>query len=169
VVLGGGAAALTLTPPGRRLLERSGLAVPPDTGAGAATPAPRNTSAALAQVPPVTTDTLRADTIRPDTTSTTPPRRPDAPTRPPATRPVVSTPAPPAAEVGYLTINADPYGRVYVDGRPAGDTPVSTYQVPAGRHVIEIRKEGYVPVVDTVVVLPGETVRIHRVLTARQP
>jgi hypothetical protein len=44
-----------------------------------------------------------------------------------------------AAAVGYLTVNAEPWGAVFVDGkRVAGQTPVYRLAVPAGRHRVSV-------------------------------
>jgi hypothetical protein len=166
VLLGGGAAALTLTPPGRRLLQQAGLAAPLDT---AAAPRDSTTLAPLVQAPPpAPVETTTVDTAPPPPASR-PVRRPARDTdRAPVTQPAPNTP-PAAPEIGYLTVNADPFGNVFVDNRLAGETPIYTFRVPAGRHVVEIRREGYLTLVDTVLVGSGETVRINRVLTPRQP
>jgi PEGA domain len=166
VLLGGGAAALGLTPPGRRLLQQAGLAAPPDT---ATAPRDSTTLAPVVQAPPpAPVETTTVDT--PSVPAASPPvRRPaQDPDRAPATQPARTTP-PAAPEIGYLTVNADPFGNVFVDNRLAGETPIYTFRVPAGRHVVEIRREGYQTLVDTVLVGSGETVRINRVLTPRQP
>jgi eukaryotic-like serine/threonine-protein kinase len=74
------------------------------------------------------------------------------------------TPPPAAGRSGFLTVDATPFGTVYVDGREVGDTPVVSYAVGAGRHVVEIRRSGYRTRVDTVQVVPGNTLRYSRAL-----
>ena len=49
-----------------------------------------------------------------------------------------------------LDVRVYPWGAsVYVDGRPAGETPLST-GVPFGKKTIRVERQGYVPFVDTV-------------------
>jgi len=67
--------------------------------------------------------------------------------------------APPAvAAPGYITVNAEPYGELYVDGVDVGPTPVVRYTVPAGVHTIKVVREGYKPVSEKVQVDAGNTV-----------
>jgi hypothetical protein len=48
------------------------------------------------------------------------------------------------ALVGGLSVETDPVGAaVYVDGRPAGETPVKVSGLPAGEHRVRIVKSGY--------------------------
>ena len=82
--------------------------------------------------------------------------------------PVPSSPAPrakprPAAPVpeaqGFLTLAADPFGEVYIDGVDAGQTPLVEYVVKPGRHTIRIEHPGFKTVTETVVVDASNTVR----------
>ena len=66
--------------------------------------------------------------------------------------------APAPAPTGFLTVSADPYGELYVDGVDVGPTPVVHYAVPAGAHAVKIVREGYKTVTDRVQVDPGNTV-----------
>jgi hypothetical protein len=78
-------------------------------------------------------------------------------------------PAQPAAPaVGYLTIDATPFGTVYVDGVSIGDTPIVRYSLRPGRHVIEVRREGYRTAADTLDVVAGETYRRVKTLIPEQ-
>jgi serine/threonine protein kinase len=43
-----------------------------------------------------------------------------------------------AAGKAWVTIQADPYGFVFLDGKRIGNTPIVRYMVPAGKHVVEI-------------------------------
>ena len=59
---------------------------------------------------------------------------------------------------GKISINCEPYGRVFIDGKDYGDTPLATRQIEAGRHVINIRRSGFKEITETVNVQGGETV-----------
>jgi hypothetical protein len=80
-----------------------------------------------------------------------PPRAADARTR-------EGVAAPPVAAQGYITVNAEPYGELYVDGVDVGPTPVVRHTVPAGVHSIKVTREGYKTVGDKVQVDAGNTV-----------
>jgi hypothetical protein len=75
---------------------------------------------------------------------------------------------PSAPQPGLLTINADPFGSVFVDGMSIGDTPVVRYELPPGRHVVEVRREGYVTVVDTLDVVAGNPYRLQKTLLRQE-
>jgi len=86
---------------------------------------------------------------------------------PPTAGPPIPTPAsapprrPPAAAQaaeGFITVNANPYGQVFIDGVDAGPTPVVRWSVKPGRHTIRIQREGYKTVNDAVQVDAGNTV-----------
>ncbi|HUL02584.1 MAG TPA: protein kinase [Gemmatimonadales bacterium] len=70
-----------------------------------------------------------------------------------------TAPPPPAAQAqGYLTVNADPYGELFVDGVDVGPTPVVRYAVPPGVHTVKVVREGYRTVTERVHVDAGNTV-----------
>jgi len=82
--------------------------------------------------------------------------------------PAPSSPAPhakprPAAPVpaaqGFLTIAADPFGEVYIDGVDAGQTPLVEYVVKPGRHTVRIEHAGFKTVSESVQVDASNTVR----------
>jgi len=72
----------------------------------------------------------------------------------PARAPPVEQPA-----MGFLTINAEPWGMVQIDGVNIKETPLASHSVPPGIHVIRVLKDGYVPIVDTVTVTAGNALR----------
>jgi predicted Ser/Thr protein kinase len=74
----------------------------------------------------------------------------------PGTRESVA--APPVAAEGYITVNAEPYGELYIDGVDVGPTPVVRHTVPAGVHRIKVVREGFKTVSDKVQVDAGNTV-----------
>jgi len=107
-----------------------------------------------------------------------------SPTRPPAARRttaaqapsrVVPRPTPPpapvaAAETGRLSVNATPWGQLYVDGQLVGNTPKINLTVNAGTHTIRVARDGFDPVERSVTVGAGQSVRVTDiVLTEHQP
>jgi len=68
-------------------------------------------------------------------------------------------PPPAAAEAqGYLTLAADPFGTVFIDGVEIGVTPIFSYGVKPGRHAIRVERAGYRTQNETVQVDAGNTV-----------
>jgi len=67
--------------------------------------------------------------------------------------------APAAAVQGFLTIAADPFGEVYIDGVDVGQTPLVEYAVKPGRHTIRIEHAGFKTLAETVQVDASNTVR----------
>jgi serine/threonine protein kinase len=50
----------------------------------------------------------------------------------------------PLRQFARLTVAAEPYGTLYVDGVEVGDTPIANYQVPVGRRVeLRVERDGY--------------------------
>jgi len=77
-------------------------------------------------------------------------------------RPALAKPreqAPAAQAQGFLTIAADPFGEVYIDGVDAGQTPLVEYAVKPGRHTIRIEHAGFKTITETVQVDASNTVR----------
>ena len=72
-------------------------------------------------------------------------------------RPTAPTAAPEAR--GFLTIAADPFGQVYIDGVDAGQTPLVEYAVKPGRHTIRLEHAGFKTLTETVQVDASNTVR----------
>jgi hypothetical protein len=74
----------------------------------------------------------------------------------------VQTPVPPAApavEQGFLTIDADPAGEVFIDGVDIGPTPLFNQPVKVGRHTVRIEAPGYKTATQSVDVFAGNPVR----------
>src|SRR5204862_524241 len=68
-------------------------------------------------------------------------------------------PAPQAAAEGLITVAADPYGEVFIDGTDVGQTPVVEYAVPVGKHTIRVERAGYKTINETVQVSANNPVR----------
>ncbi len=96
--------------------------------------APRSTASAPASTPPASTTTL-----------------------PPAATP---TPSAAAASVGKLTVNASPWGQVFIGDRLIGNTPRADIELPAGQHTLRVSRDGFQTVTRTVQIRAGETLRI---------
>jgi hypothetical protein len=62
----------------------------------------------------------------------------------------------------FMNVSTAPAGGyVTIDGRYVGTTPMTTIEVTAGRHVLSVRKEGFVTLMDTVVTVQGDTLVRH--------
>jgi hypothetical protein len=101
--------------------------------------------------------------------SAAPPPKPRAPrpkaqsvAKPQAGAGVTGTPAVPP--VGFVTINAVPYGTVAVDGVEIGDTPIVRRQLPPGEHEVRITRPGYRPQTFKITVTGGNELRLSRSL-----
>jgi serine/threonine protein kinase len=124
--------------------------------------------------PPVSSDSIApsappADSAAPrpravDSARNAPPRRATPKVRKPATRDTAALPAPPAPTLGFVTINAVPYGTVSIDGIELGDTPIVRRQLPPGEHRIRIGRPGFRTEEITVTITPGNEVRVSRTL-----
>ncbi|HMA46704.1 MAG TPA: PEGA domain-containing protein, partial [Frankiaceae bacterium] len=122
---------------------------------------------------PSTSTPTRRDRTRTATPAPATPRRAETPQGQPAAQPQPETaaaaPAAPVAE-GRLFVNSTPWGQLFLDGRPMGNTPKANLAVPAGSHTIRVVREGFQPYEGSVEVSPGQVVRLTGiVLTARQP
>ena len=67
---------------------------------------------------------------------------------------------PPVAKTGRLSLLSEPWGRVTVDGKAVGNTPLRGVELSAGSHTVEIKN----PVTGQsktirITVAPGEDVR----------
>jgi len=66
---------------------------------------------------------------------------------------------------GGITISTEPSGaEVWVDGALKGTTPLDLSNVTEGNHTVEVRKDGYEPVLENVTVTGGANATVERVL-----
>ena len=158
----------------QRLLFGGGIAAAAVLGFGGwqlmssgGSPETAPTTSVAAAVP----DTAPApDPPRNEPTAPDPPAAAAAPaeTEPVRTRPstpvVTPTPTPAAPTTGFLNVGARPWGTVYINGIELRNTPVTNHELPAGRYIVEVRRVGYVTVIDTVEVTPGNPTRVNYVL-----
>ena len=49
----------------------------------------------------------------------------------------------PTESYGIISVNAQPFANVYLDGLKKGETPIELQQVPAGKHLILLTRPGY--------------------------
>src|SRR5919197_3590874 len=123
-------------------LGRKPVAPPP--------PSPPEASQPPAPLPAVVHDTVRVAAAPPHTT-----RRQTAP--PPA-------PTAAAAAQGYISVNSNPPGNLFIDGRDLGSVPVIEEPVSAGRHTIRVERAGFKTKTETIDVPANTTVRRTYVL-----
>jgi hypothetical protein len=105
--------------------------------------------------PPVTApaETLRVATQPPPPPP--PPRRGD--TR--RTAPPPAPPTAPAAAQGFISINSNPPGNLFIDGRDLGPVPVIEEPVSAGRHTIRVERPGFKTKTEVIEVRANNTIR----------
>ena len=72
---------------------------------------------------------------------------------------MATPPVAPAEEYGTITVNANPFGTVFIDGAEVGTTPIILYRVKAGRHTIRVERAGYKTQTETVQVDANNPVR----------
>ncbi len=156
------AGALLLVAAAGAALARRQSAPPPVAPPSAAardTAAPVTSAAAAS-------DSTHAGTVAP------PAAPPTAPPRAvPIVRPTPPKPAPPPEEAfASLTVDADPYGTVYVNGHPLGPTPVENYRLTVGAtYEISVEREGYKTKKETIHVTRPDEVHRKYVLDPVQP
>ncbi|MGH7569234.1 MAG: protein kinase domain-containing protein [Gemmatimonadales bacterium] len=108
----------------------------------------QTTTTTLVTPPPVQTPAV-------DSPTAPPPRRTATPTRQAPRR----APVQPVEEFGYITVQAEPYGTVFIDGAEAGTTPIVNWKAKPGRHTIRVERAGYKTITETVQVEANGTVR----------
>jgi eukaryotic-like serine/threonine-protein kinase len=79
---------------------------------------------------------------------------------PPAPAPVAA----PAAAQGFVSVNSNPPGNLFIDGRELGSVPVIEEPVSAGRHTIRVERPGYKTRTEVIDVPANNTVRRTYVL-----
>lgn len=163
----GFAAAIALGAYLPTLLENLQASREPQLPAEASAPlatTPPNVDPAPSAPPPVAVRTPEPITPRSETPAAprTEPRTAQQPRRsvPPSSIPRPAADPAPTVEVARLTINASPWGQVFIDDVLVGNTPRANIEVAAGEHVIRVSREGFVTFTRTVRLQPGETLRI---------
>jgi hypothetical protein len=72
----------------------------------------------------------------------------------------VERPAPPPSEPALLSVNSVPWGSVYIDGQPVGNTPQIDLQVPSGSHRLRVERDGFRPYERLIELASGQRLRI---------
>ena len=155
LILAGGLWLLNQPPP----VEPVTLTTPgePPPPASAASPAPAVSSAASERA--ADSLALARDAARGALSSPQPPAAPRAPVA--LGLPQASLPARrPVAARGVLSVNATPWGELYIDDSLVGNTPKVGLVLVAGRHRLRVVRDGFDPAVRTFVVAPGAQLRI---------
>jgi hypothetical protein len=162
VLLGGGAAWLGISsiPVSSGSRAREPIASAPASRPEVAQAPPRESRDTVAPParepirPPVSTPPVR--TTRPTVTQRAPVVQRGTP-RPAATPRVVDQRL---VEPGLLSVNAIPWGSVYLDSQPIGNTPQIDRTVGPGRHRLRVERDGYRPYDRVIDVAPGQRLRI---------
>ncbi len=67
---------------------------------------------------------------------------------------------------GSLNVESTPdFAKIYVDGKPMGETPNFISQLPIGQHELKLTKEGYADYVKTITVAKGERKQVQATLS----
>ena len=72
------------------------------------------------------------------------------------------------ANAALLSLDAAPWGTVYVDGRSVGATPVVELPLAAGAHHVRVEREGYAPYERVIDAAPGQRIRIAGITLQEQ-
>ena len=91
--------------------------------------------------------------------------RSPAPTAPGA----VAVPSIPATDPGRLSLNATPWGDVFLDGRRVGQTPVVDLALTPGRHRLRIARSGFAPYEQDIEIASGQRVVLTNIVLKPVP
>ena len=90
-------------------------------------------------------------------------RRDSTPARNVVTAPADTIrPHQPAAARARLSLSTQPPGMLYVDGKPIRSTPVIWLEIQAGRHRIQVKREGFAPFDTVLTATPGQEIKWTR-------
>src|SRR5947207_4847916 len=89
---------------------------------------------------------------------------PPAPRRGNDNRRQTAPPPAPVTAQGYVSVNSNPPGTLFIDGRDLGSVPVIEEAVSAGRHTIRVERAGFKTKTETIDVPANTTVRRTYVL-----
>jgi len=83
-----------------------------------------------------------------------------AASRPPRYVERQALPPRPPAELARLSVNSVPWGSVYVDGQPVGNTPQIDLPVASGAHRLRVERDGFRPYERMIELASGQRLRI---------
>jgi hypothetical protein len=146
------------------VLRGSGKQAPPPV-ATSQTPAAQPTTQAPAQTPPARIDTAPTPAPKPVATASPPTAPATKPARRTQRAPAAASPPTASGAQGTITIDAQPYGEVFVDGKDIGPTPQINIPVSVGSHKIRIERPGFKTINETIQVDAQNPVRKRYSLT----
>jgi len=76
-------------------------------------------------------------------------------------------PSPASAPLASLSVQAEPWAQVEVNGRQVGETPLGHFPIPSGTVVIRLSSPGHIAVERRLKVSPGEDVKVRETLVPR--
>src|SRR5438874_897402 len=165
---GGGWLSLSTLPAAPPLPRRLGVGRPPATTAvpipptsGPPSTAPPDSAPRDSQPASVTPSLPAPRPLPPATKRVTAPRVTRTAPQPPAVK--KSAPPPAVAhrmELGRLSVNALPWGNVYVDGQLLGTVPLRDLPVWPGTHLLRVEREGFQPYERTFEIASGQRLAI---------
>src|SRR6059058_1409949 len=170
LALGAGGVWLSLStlPAAPPLQRRLGVGRPPATTAvpipptsGPPSTAPPDSAPRDSQPASVTPSLPAPRPLPPATKRVTAPRVTRTAPQPPAVK--KSAPPPAVAhrmELGRLSVNALPWGNVYVDGQLLGTVPLRDLPVWPGTHLLRVEREGFQPYERTFEIASGQRLAI---------
>jgi serine/threonine-protein kinase len=162
LVVGGGAVWLGTSSAPASQTTAYDASIPPAQSLPSPTPegARANTAAPAVETPPPEPQ-RETERRRPEPAPVrrTPVARRTAPAVSPQPRRVERR-APPPSEPALLSVNSVPWGSVYIDGQPVGNTPQIDLQLPSGSHRLRVERDGFRPYERLIELAPGQRLRI---------
>ncbi len=61
---------------------------------------------------------------------------------------------------GSIAVNSVPWGKVFLDGKEIGETPLTKDNIPAGKHQIRISREGHIDAIEDITIKSNEEIRV---------
>jgi serine/threonine-protein kinase len=83
------------------------------------------------------------------------------PPPPPPPPPPTAVTSQPAARA-RLSLSTQPTGMLFLDGKPVRYTPVIGVEIPAGRHRVQVKRDGFVPFDTVFIAAPGQEIKLTR-------
>ncbi|HEY6225016.1 MAG TPA: PEGA domain-containing protein, partial [Gemmatimonadales bacterium] len=74
-----------------------------------------------------------------------------------------------AVEPAHLFINSTPWGVLYVDDQPIGNTPQADVKVTPGSHSIRVSRDGYLSYETVIAIESGEQLKLTDIVLQEKP